>query len=102
MPIETTRFDPVDYLRTPAAIAAYVADALETGDVDEIADALGIVARAGNLSGIARNAGVHRQTLYKSFTPGGNPALGTVMKVLKTLGVQLTTVPIATGSEPAG
>lgn len=98
MTVATTPFDPADYLDSPAAIAAYLADAFEEGDPAGIADALGVIARAGNLSEVARQAGLHRQTLYKAFTADGNPELGTVMRALKALGVRLTTVPITVTS----
>ena len=98
MTVDTTAFDPADYLDSPAAIAAYLADAFEEGDPAGIADALGVVARAGNLSDTARQAGLHRQTLYKAFAASGNPELSTVIKALRVLGVRLTTVPISTAA----
>ncbi len=47
--METTRFDASELLDTPARRAAYLTAALETGNPEEIRDALGIVARARGL-----------------------------------------------------
>jgi probable addiction module antidote protein len=44
--MNTKPFDPAAYLDTPEAIAAYMTEALETGDPAFIADALDVVGRA--------------------------------------------------------
>ena len=44
--VKTKPFDPAEYLDTPDAVAAYLTDALETGDPAFVADALGVIARA--------------------------------------------------------
>lgn len=41
-----TPFDPAELLTSDVAIAAFIADAFESGDADYIAHALGVVARA--------------------------------------------------------
>lgn len=43
-------FDPAEYLTSPEAIAEFIADALETGDVAYIAKALGVAARARGMT----------------------------------------------------
>ena len=40
------KFDPANYLDDDAAVATYVTEALETGDLRFITDALGVAARA--------------------------------------------------------
>jgi len=42
---------------------------------------------------IAKSAGVTREGLYRSLSASGNPELDTVMKVTKSLGLQLTVKP---------
>jgi probable addiction module antidote protein len=56
--VETKPFDPAEYLDIPKAIAAYLTEALETGNPAFVADALGVIARARGMSEIAREAGV--------------------------------------------
>jgi probable addiction module antidote protein len=41
------------------------------------------------MSQIAREAGLCRESLYKSLSSSGNPELATVLKVISALGLQL-------------
>ena len=50
MAVLTRPFAPAEYLDSDEAIAAYMNEALETGDVSFIADALGVVARAKGMN----------------------------------------------------
>ena len=82
-------FDVVDYFKTPEDIAAYLEAAFEDGDPRVISHALGNVARAKGMSGIARKAGVGRESLYKALSADGNPELATFLKVMQALGLRL-------------
>ena len=55
-----------------------------------IAAALGDIARARGMSQLARATGLTREGLYKSLAADGNPSLGTILKVMKALGLKLT------------
>ena len=87
---KTLKFDPAAVLDTDAALAEYMAAALETGDASFIADCVGVVARARGMSEIARDSGLSREHLYRSFSTGGNPTLQSFFAVLKALNVNLT------------
>jgi probable addiction module antidote protein len=93
MALETTLFDPAEYLDSPEMIAAYLEAVLEDGDPSVIAAALGDVAKAKGMSQIAKDAGVTRDSLYKSLKEGGNPTLATVVNVLRSLGLTLSVQP---------
>lgn len=88
-----TEFDPAEYLTSPEAIAEFVADAFETGDASYIAKAMGIAARAKGMSEIAKEAGLSREQLYRSFSEHGNPTLKSMLAVMKALGVDMTARP---------
>jgi probable addiction module antidote protein len=90
---EITDFDPAAYLDDDAAMAAYLTDAFETGDVAFISDAIGVIARAKGMKQIAQEAGVSRESLYRALSSAGNPELGTVLKVLASLNIKLTAAP---------
>lgn len=81
-----------DYLKTDEQIAAYLDVAFEDGDPAIIARALGAVARARNMSQLARNTGMSREGLYKALSGEGNPSFATVMKVAQALGVRFQAV----------
>ena len=88
--MKTSRFDASELLDTPARRAAYLSAALETGDIEEIRDALGILARTRGVADIAHHAHLSRTGLYKALGGNGNPELGTFVRVLTTLGIRLT------------
>jgi len=96
MMIETTRFDAAEYLDTLERQAAYITVALETGDPEFVRDAIGVVARARGMAEIAKEADRNRESLYKALGESGNPEFGTVMRVLKALGLTLSARPALT------
>jgi probable addiction module antidote protein len=56
--------------------------------------ALRTVAEAyGGLGAVAAQAGVSRETLYRTLSPSGNPTLKTLVAVLKTVGLRLSVAP---------
>ena len=55
--------------------------------------ALGDIARARGVTEFAREIGVSRETIYKTFVAGGNPSLDTLGKVARSLGLRLSVVP---------
>lgn len=85
-----TTFDPAELLTSDEAIAAFMADAFEAGDAGYIAHALGVVARARGMSEIAKETGLSREQLYRSFSDRGNPTLKTTLAVMRALGIELT------------
>jgi len=87
------RFDAAEFLDDPETIAAYLTEALRTGDTDYILQAIGTVARAEGMTSIAQTAGLNRESLYRALDTGGNPQLDTIVKVLDALGVQLAATP---------
>jgi probable addiction module antidote protein len=94
MSIATQPFDPAVYIETPEAAAAYLDEALATGDAAFIADALGVLARAKGMTEVAEAAGLGRQSLYKALATDGNPHFATVLKVVGALGLRLSTAPM--------
>ena len=61
-------------------------------DPATFAAALGTVARACNMSQLARDTGITREGLYKVLSADGNPSFATVMKVAKAFGVRFQAV----------
>ena len=92
--VATTRFDVAEYLDTDERQAAYITAALESGDPDFVRDALGLVARARGMAGIARTAKLNRESLYRALGESGNPEFGTVLRILHAMGLTLSARPI--------
>ncbi len=85
-------FDPARYLTSEEAIAEYVLAASESGDVNEMAHALGVVARARGVTDLSRQTGLSRQAIYKALSGEGNPELATIASLADALGFRLTLV----------
>lgn len=83
-------YDPASALDNPESIAIFMADAFETGDAAYIAKALGVVARAKGMAEIARETGLSREQLYRSFSEKGNPTLKTTLTVMRAIGIDIT------------
>lgn len=92
--LSTRPFDAVAYLDSDEAIEAFLADAFDSGDAAEIADALGVVARAKGMTRVAEEAGLSRTALYRTLSADGRPELPTLLKVMQALGLRLTPVTI--------
>lgn len=77
---------------------AYLKAVMESlDDPDERAAgllALRTVAEAhGGWGAVAAEAGISRESLYRSLSPKGNPTLKTLLSVLKTVGMRLSVEP---------
>ena len=96
MPISTTRWDSAAHLKTEEDIQLYLEACLEEMEDDPalIIHALGVIARAKNISQLSRDTGLSREGLYKALSPDGNPTFSTVAKVAKALGFKLTVQPM--------
>lgn len=90
MDVKFSRYDTADYLKNEDDIVAYLDAVMEDGEPGLIAAALGDVARARNLSQLARDVGMSRQGLDKALSGEGNPSLATVLKVAQALGLRLS------------
>ena len=89
------RFDAAEHLDSEEAIAEYLAVVLEENDTAALVKALGTVARARGMTQIAKDAGMGRESLYKSLSGSASPRFDTINRVCQALGVRLVAVPMA-------
>lgn len=85
-------FDIAELVTDPDVAKGFLEDAFASGDANEIAEAIGIVARAQGMTTLASEAGMSRETLYRTLSAKGNPTLSTLLAVLKALGFKLSGV----------
>ena len=85
-----TRWDVTEQLRTREDARLYLEACAEEdpGDGSLIRAALNDIARAGNMSRLAREVGMSREGLYKALSDGGNPTFATVMRITRALGLR--------------
>lgn len=71
-------------------LVAEINAALTSGDPASVLEILGKIAKARGMSQVAKEAGLARESLYRSLGSEGNPEFATVLKVLMAVGLQLT------------
>ncbi len=86
-----TRWDAADHLRSKEDVRLYLEACADEdpGDGSLIRAALNDIARAQNMSRLAREIGMTREGLYKALSETGNPSFATVMRITHALGMQL-------------
>jgi len=91
MPETFTKWDAADHLNTKEDVRLYLEACAEEdpGDGSLIRAALNDIARAQNMTLLARDAGMSREGLYKALSETGNPSFATVMRITRAMGMQL-------------
>ncbi len=94
MALKTSPWDSADYLKSEADISAYLTACFEEAGDDPafLTHALGVAARARNMSQLARDSGLTREGLYKALSAEGNPSFSTVLKVADAMGYRFALV----------
>ena len=85
-------FDAAEYLDNDAVIAEYLSAAAEDPNPEVFVAALGDVAKARGMAQIAKDAGLGRESLYKTLSAGAHPRFETINSVLHALGVKFAVV----------
>jgi probable addiction module antidote protein len=93
MNTEFSKLDIAEHLKTPQEMAMYLDACIEesNGDAAFIAKALGDIARAQGMTKVAKEAGMSRESLYKSLSGERAPDFATILKVTRALGLKLHT-----------
>ena len=86
-----TRWEVAEHLRTKEDARLYLEACAEEdpGDGSLIRAALNDIARAQNVSQLARDVGMTREGIYKAFSDNGNPTFATIMRITRALGMRL-------------
>jgi len=87
--LDLSLFDASDYLDNEETIAEYLTAALENPDQDAFLVAVRDVAKARGIANVAAKAGLGRESLYKTLSPGAKPRFDTVRRLLVALDVKL-------------
>ncbi|WP_369987708.1 addiction module antidote protein [Pseudomonas xanthosomatis] len=90
----TSRFEASRFLDSPESIAAFLAEAMKANDAQTLMHAMAEVAKAKGVNKLAQDAGVNRESLYKTLKGGDKTRFDTIQKLMLALGVELTVRPI--------
>jgi probable addiction module antidote protein len=93
-------WDAAEVLKTPEQCAEYLALAVarDEGDGSATLGALEDIVRVKAMVLRAKEAGLHRSTLYRALKPGAQPSFATVLRIIRALGLDLATMPRATSA----
>lgn len=89
-------FDAAKYLDSEEAIAIFIEEVMQDGRNDDaalITHILGTIARARNMSQLARDTCMSREGIYKALSGEGNPSLATVARIANALDLRITIEP---------
>ncbi len=94
MPKGYKLWDSTEFLKTEKQIAAYLDVCFEEAGDDPafIAKALGNVARARGMTQLAKDTGLTREGLYRTFSGKVKPDFATILKIVSALGYRLRLV----------
>ena len=93
MTVSVSDWDASEYLETEEDIAAYLNAVMAEDDPALLQAALGDIAKARGMTNVAKEAGVGRESLYKSLSANGNPSFQTISKVSRALGLKMAFIP---------
>jgi probable addiction module antidote protein len=101
MPKRTGNFNVwrLEKLTDPANAANFLNAAREES-LEIFLDALGDVIQARNVSAVAKEVGMARESIYRSFSSAGNPTLGTLDSILSAIGLTFK-IDVVRVDEPA-
>ena len=86
-----SRWEVTEHLRTREDARLYLEACAEEdpGDGSLIRAALNDIARAQNVSQLARDIGMTREGIYKALSDNGNPTFATIMRITRALGMRV-------------
>ena len=85
-------FDRARYLDNDEVIAEYLSAAAEGSNPEVFLAALVDVAKTRGMAQIAKDAGLGRESPYKTLSAGAHPRFETINSVLHALGVKFAVV----------
>lgn len=94
MTTEIKPFDPVAHIQTAEDLVRYLDTVLEYKDPEFLKSSLRRLSETEGMTRLAEKVGMSRQGLYKALSDDGDPKLSTVMKILDSLGLRISLIPV--------
>ncbi|EIG55851.1 hypothetical protein [Bradyrhizobium sp. WSM1253] len=86
----------------PAAISAYLTEQFAENDLLKAKNALSRVMKAQNVQILARDAGLRRDALYRTFGGRIDPQLSRILRLFSAINVRACVVPVSGTDSPDG
>ncbi|NQY37009.1 MAG: putative addiction module antidote protein [Alteromonadaceae bacterium] len=85
-----TEFNPFEFMETQKEINEFLMECYQDSDPNTFVTALGQLVKHHGVSSVAEQSGLNRESMYKTFNGKTQPKWDTVVRVLKTLHVNLS------------
>ena len=79
-----------DEIETREDVIGILEAAIEENDIEFLFKVIGDIARSKGMTKVAKELNLNRESLYKSLSQEGNPSFSNIVKVLDSLGLQLS------------
>ncbi|MCP4992141.1 MAG: putative addiction module antidote protein [Colwellia sp.] len=87
---QLTEFNPFELMDTQEEINEFLMDCYQDEDPTTFVTALGQLVKLHGVTSVAEQSGLNRESMYKTFNGKTQPKWDTVVRVLKTLHVNLS------------
>ncbi|OUR61473.1 putative addiction module antidote protein [Colwellia sp. 39_35_sub15_T18] len=87
---QLTEFNPFEFMDTQEEINEFLMDCYQDEDPNTFVTALGQLVKLHGVTSVAEQSGLNRESMYKTFNGKSQPKWDTVVRVLKTLNVNLS------------
>lgn len=85
-----TDFNPFEFMDTQEEINEFLMECYQDEDPNTFVTALGQLVKLHGVTKVAEQSGLNRESMYKTFNGKTQPKWDTVVRVLKTLHVNLS------------
>lgn len=92
--LEIKEFNVQDYLKTPGDVKNYLEVAVEENDPAFLITVIKDILKSEGYTKMAKKTGLTREGLYNSFSGETDPRIGTIYKVLNSVGLTLSITPM--------
>jgi probable addiction module antidote protein len=87
---QLTEFNPFEFMDTQEEINEFLMDCYQDEDSTTFITALGQLVKLHGVTSVAEQSGLNRESMYKTFNGKTQPKWDTVVRVMKTLHVNLS------------
>ncbi|MCI2285484.1 putative addiction module antidote protein [Colwellia sp. MSW7] len=85
-----TEFNPFEFMDTQEEINEFLMECYQDEDPNTFVTAPGQLVKLHGVTGVAEQSGLNRESMYKTFNGKTQPKWDTIVRVLKTLHVNLS------------
>jgi probable addiction module antidote protein len=87
---QLTEFNPCEFMDTQEEINEFLMDCYQDEDSTTFITALGQLVKLHGVTSVAEQSGLNRESMYKTFNGKTQPKWDTVVRIMKTLHVNLS------------